>query len=583
MLSIKKLRLENFRSWKSLEIDNFDKLGLCLVQGKNGSGKSSIRQAIEYLLFDSVDDIESVDDLVKDHGSNCVLEMDFELDNQSCTISKYRNHSTYNNLTKFVVNGNDITGSTRKETQKIISEFLNVSPEILFASSIFTNNSISFVEAKESDRKRVLYQILDLSKYETLQAKAKESIKDIDDNINSIEKKIFKIKSNIESSLNLKEKLTSLSKNFDKEIQNKVDRVNKQIQSLIPKSVEDIKTNVEVLRASLQNESIFDLEIDGLVSTKADKEAKLNSLLSDKNVVIPQAICPYTKKFCNELSELKEQSDDLNNRIALQEKDLYTTVSKLEELKKKKRDILKVNKDINSKLLSAEKLISEYEEFNRNVDIRKNELYVEIDKIKSEVNHYEDQLVDIESKIANLEQEVSSYNIAIEAEKEKRKKDEFWVTGFGKAGIPNMKCSKVLGSLQDKINSYLVDMNCDLYVEVSDLSELKSGEYREKVSFRIYSKNKAHNSFSSGEKQRIKIATIFSFYDLFRVTDFMILDEVLDLSLDDEGMSSVFGLLKTKSSSSGTVIAVSHSDMLKSRFDNVVAIKKNKETSYMVR
>jgi DNA repair exonuclease SbcCD ATPase subunit len=88
MVKLKELHLTNFRSWKELHLTGIDNLGLVLIQGTNGSGKSSIRHAIEYLLTDDISDEIPLDELSNDGAGNCKIVGVFQKENDVITITK---------------------------------------------------------------------------------------------------------------------------------------------------------------------------------------------------------------------------------------------------------------------------------------------------------------------------------------------------------------------------------------------------------------------------------------------------------------------------------------------------------------
>ena len=121
MLRLKKLEIVNFRSCASFSME-LDNLGLCLICGPNGSGKSTIRTAIEYLLTDTTADDIPLDEFTRFNKGDCRLYLQVEKDSKDIIdITKYRSDSTYGNSTILYYNGQDLSKTDRRETQKIIN------------------------------------------------------------------------------------------------------------------------------------------------------------------------------------------------------------------------------------------------------------------------------------------------------------------------------------------------------------------------------------------------------------------------------------------------------------------------------
>ncbi len=139
-----------------------------------------------------------------------------------------------------------------------------------------------------------------------------------------------------------------------------------------------------------------------------------------------------------------------------------------------------------------------------------------------------------------------------------------------------MKMDGILGSLEGETNRYLSKISDSMFVEIDAQKELKSSKVvREKVSYSVNHPDKAiksYNSYSGGQRQRVKLADIFAFNTLLGKFDIMILDEVLEGSIDDEGKSVVIDLLKEKAKELGTLFVVSHDDYIKDSFDSVLNV-----------
>ena len=154
--------------------------------------------------------------------------------------------------------------------------------------------------------------------------------------------------------------------------------------------------------------------------------------------------------------------------------------------------------------------------------------------------------------------------------------------GFGKSGIPNMKIEGILESIEMTTNNYLAMLGGNLHVELDSQKELKSGEVRERISYQVFHPDKSITniqSFSGGERQRVKVADLLSFNDLFGKFNILFLDEVLELSLDDSGKESILNLLKEKAKEMGSLYVVSHDDSIKDRLDSTIQITKKEGIS----
>ena len=131
-------------------------------------------------------------------------------------------------------------------------------------------------------------------------------------------------------------------------------------------------------------------------------------------------------------------------------------------------------------------------------------------------------------------------------------------------------------------NKYL--SGSGIMVELTGQKQLKSGEFRESIDIVIRNNGiiRTYNQLSAGEKKRIDIAFLFAIADISPVkSNLMVLDEVLDLSLDGSGTEMVMDILIKKSAELDSLIVISHKEELKELFQNVLTVYKENGISYI--
>jgi chromosome segregation ATPase len=109
--------------------------------------------------------------------------------------------------------------------------------------------------------------------------------------------------------------------------------------------------------------------------------------------------------------------------------------------------------------------------------------------------------------------------------------------------------------------------------------------FNEKILSR-YMDEFSYESFSEGQKQRIDLALLFTWRAIAKIrnaisTNLLILDEVFDRSLDDDGVDYVTGIIKQLSKDS-KVIVISHKDQILDKFHDIVKFELRKNFSEMV-
>ncbi len=581
LIRLNKLEITNFRSWKHLVLDGFSDKGLCLILGDNGSGKSSIRQAIEYLLTDSISDGISPSDIVKHGESFCVIKGEFSVGDDEIVIEKYRNHPKHGNKIFFIVNGDDsLTYRDRRVTQDAIFRYFGFDKNTLFVSTIFSSNSPSFPEIRDTERKEILFKNLDLIRYEKYHQVVCDRIDQIDHSINELNLEIGIKETEIERMKGELESAEYDMRTFNDRKRQRIRELEQELDSYKIVDTSDLEKELKSL-LSYKDELTNKFNGDKYDSLKLEYDEISREMFSleremDKLDEYPSE-CPILRVECDRL--VKESNKVLRHKQKLSQKykslskKLNAVKSELETLDRLLDEISGVNQRTESVRMEIERI----DEKNKSIDEIKGRILNEIEKVKSEKNPY-GKIVDNLKREINLRKvEIESVKKEIDELQDEMRYWEFWKVGFSKNGIPNMKLESYLHELETETNSILLSIDSPIYIVIDSQLQLRSKkEYREKISYKVVDGDRESDfvSYSGGERQRIKLADMFAFNRLFGKFDFIILDEILELSLDDSGKESVIRLLREKAKEIGSIFVISHDDKVKGYFDNVMNIRK---------
>lgn len=574
MFKLKELEAISFRSYKHLYLENIDSQGLVLISGENGSGKSSVRMAIEYLLTDTISDDISVDELTYNKEGNCSIRGVIENGGDVITIKKYREHHREGNRTILLVNGEDLSTTDRRETQKKIENLLGINNKMLCVSTIFSSKSHSFPEARDAERKDIIYDAKGLHKYaeyyNTTRTKEAKLLKDI----NELE---IKHKVLLEEEKRYESEVRDLEERVFNYEMEREERINDVKSKEFP-DVEELKKNIEELKEGIEEE-ISSVEVEKL----ADKRMKLSI---DRTTVeieaknkqrelegIIEKTCPVLGIFCSILEDrLSSDNDGLRKEI----KDLRNKALELGKEVRKVTDLEELMKSgikANNFLLTEIKKIEYDIEHIESEEKKREEI---IQQLKETPNPYEEllesairiaedkdeKLVEIEDRLKECREEVKYY--------------KFWKEGYGKTGIPNMKSEDFLEGVEIETNKILAELSDNISVVLDSRTTKKRGKsFIEKIKYNVKHPDKAvenYNSYSGGQKQRICVADKFAFNSLLSKFGFIFLDEVLEGSMDLKGKEAIISFLRRKADEIGSIFVVSHDPDIKDKFDNVLNV-----------
>lgn len=174
-MKIDNVSLENFASYEKLDF-TFDDKGLVLVQGPTGSGKSTLMDAVTWVLFGLTSKGGKVDEVLSWPGNKSTLgRIDISLPNSDITIVRTRKP---NDLI-ITTGGSDVRGKDLIDTQRIINQVLDFDYDLYMASAYFHefSQTAQFFTTTAKNRREITEQLVDLTLATDLQTKTKEQMK----------------------------------------------------------------------------------------------------------------------------------------------------------------------------------------------------------------------------------------------------------------------------------------------------------------------------------------------------------------------------------------------------------------------
>jgi DNA repair exonuclease SbcCD ATPase subunit len=137
-------------------------------------------------------------------------------------------------------------------------------------------------------------------------------------------------------------------------------------------------------------------------------------------------------------------------------------------------------------------------------------------------------------------------------------------------GVKTVIINKYLPLINQKVNEYLRMM--DLYINFT-----LDGEFNETILTNTF-ENFTYGNFSEGQKQRINLALTFALMSVAAMknsvnTNLLILDEILDGSMDSEGISLFLNIIRQEMKDKN-IFMISHRDNLDSKFDKIIIFQK---------
>lgn len=189
-------KVENFGSYGHAEID-FSDLGLTLISGSTGSGKSTIADFVAYTCFGVTSKQGNADD-VRAWGCDepTKVELEVELPDGDITVVRIRGKQTQNDIYWLEAGDpeNPKRGKDATDTQRLLEQRLGVDAELFLLGSYFSQFSLTdaFFTARPKDRRETLERITDLSLPILLAERASEARKVAKKELEALESSLTK-------------------------------------------------------------------------------------------------------------------------------------------------------------------------------------------------------------------------------------------------------------------------------------------------------------------------------------------------------------------------------------------------------
>lgn len=649
-MKFKNITIQNFFSFgpepQTIDLSN---PGLYLITGKNkqssdsnGSGKSTIFDAISYALFGRVTKSVTLPQIVNETtGQDCMVELEFEINSTTYIIERWKAQKKYYDHLLVYKGSKDeenlISKSDKKETQELIDSILRFNYKSFINSVMMTQENINgFLQADPAKKKEIIENILQLNivtKYHDIsQQKRKISKRQYDaekQKEESLDKLVentklsaseyvesckLKKKQNKDRANKLREELDEINKVDIGEERKKIDQSHKN--NLEKKILQDKRTSEKNLLASLndkkENIESTIMEYQSFIkdAEKRLKSFKKEKLENEKNKIKEELEntknnperCPvcggdihedHLSDWMKEKEEqilsiekkikgIKKEEGEINDDLKKwnEKKDgLSSSLNEIDEkISEKKGEIKRIDEKI-----SSIKIIKTMDEDDLNkIDEKRNELKNKIENLESQEfldKSYLDSLLEQAKSYSKDKKEVAK---TLEEIRKKFYAIKWWELAFSskKNSMKSWFISNVIEFFNSKIKFYM-DRFFDGTVSINldnNLNETVASNGIER----------SYGQFSGGEKMRLNLAILFALNDLIKTSvtnqiNIMFLDEVLSNHIDSKGISTILDILQDKADTGASIFVIDHRENFKDypSFKNITVTKEDDGFSYL--
>ncbi len=446
-----KLEIEGFTVYKKPQTIDFEKLNFFVIQGKTGSGKTSIVDAITYALYGKVPrygSARNTTSLVLSKGSNKLrVALEFSVAGKRFKIERFYREKPKEDVVRVEEEGRklnlkktEIEDWVEKVTGLDYKTFTKV---ILLPQGEFDR----FLKpSSPKERREILINLLNLEVFEKIRQLASETCRDM-------EGQLKVLKSELEALQEVSPKEIDKLKEEKKKLEEEARRLRKKLEEL-------------------EGDLVKAKEKEKLLGEKEDVEKELKSLEEKAREVeerrerlkVARRIAPYLpflerlEEVSKEIRQLRLSKEKLQKEKIKREGELDNVREEMERVERefsslpKKREELQKLSARKEKLLMAlqelskanqlreeikekEKVLKEKEKLLQECETRlsKGDTYIkqvkeQLEKLPFDEEAYERLIKEVErkktlleekSRLSQLEEEVSSLKKALEEEKKK--------------------------------------------------------------------------------------------------------------------------------------------------------------------
>ena len=555
MIHFKNIKWKNFLStgnaWTEIDLD---KSPSTLIVGENGSGKSTLLDALTFALFNKPFRNVSKPQLINTiNNKNCRVEINFQIGSKNYCIKR----GLQPRIFEIEINGDKLDKNANiRDFQKYLEEnilklnYKSFTQIVMLGSASFT----PFMQLHLGARREIIEDILDISIFTSMNSVLKTKLVQLENDKRILEGEIevAKQKANIQEQYI--QTLEDDKSSKISEIHNSIKEADEQI-----KISTATKNALDEEKASLHDPSQKKKQLE---QYRTKFESQIQKHRRDLDFFHNTDECPTCQQGIeHDHKEIMTQRDE--NKIselesALQELD--TQYSEVEELVNKVIELDEKIMDTNNEMITQQRIIQRLNLELSDTETKTGNITDEKDKLKKLAKK---TLGKVQDKTTLTEDE-HYYDVA--------------KSMLQDTGIKTKIIKAYLPIINKLVNKYLQAMDFFVQFDLDEtFKETIKSRHRDKFSYA---------SFSEGEKQRIDLALVFTWRTIAKMknsasTNILLLDEVFDSSLDNQGTDYVMSLLNTIGDDTNVFVISHKGDQLFDKFRSVIRFEKRQNYSVL--
>jgi len=460
MMILTSLQMENYKKFQNYSLDFVE--GLTGIIGRNGSGKSTIFDAITFALYGDVrGEKETIRYAKAGEKATVSVTLDFEIDGMEYRVVRELRGKSLTAKAKLYKEEDELLSDGVKEVTLQITQLIGMNKEAFMHTVFASQKELTALSGlKSEERKKIIRKLLGLEKIDKIEQEIRSKLTDLNRDIKSFSEILLsdaevkaleeEKKAKTKEAETLQKEVDALVKNFESK-RKEAEALDKALKALqvLKEAYVKLGTDLDVLNTNLENQK----------ANLTKQKAKLEAL---------QAKATLYEKEKPLLSEYKALEMTIDN--LQKQKELFLKKEGLEKeqvvLRAQYEDDKKEILDLRKKLEAKPQLLQTQTEQNQL-------LQTFVTKLK-----------ELESQESTLRQEIAKYNGLIENTNQQVAKIE----AIGKeSNCPTCtrplldEYDNVIASLQGTINQINTQEIAKRNVALKTVIEAKTKEEKKKT------------------------------------------------------------------------------------------------------
>ena len=532
--------------------------------GSNGSGKSTILDALTFVLYNKPFRKINKPQLVNSvNEKDCLVEIEFSIGSREYKVIRGIKPNVFEIWIDGKVQNQD---AAQADQQKKLEEgilklnYKSFTQTVILGSATF----VPFMQLTSSNRRDIVEDLLDIKIFSTMNGILKDRVR----SCNEVIREASIRKDMIEDKIEMQE---SFIRDIEKSGKERIDRKEKQVENLhkevdviIDENDEKTLKIMDELQPKLENLNNTKKTLKKLNTIKVKLEQKIQNIVEEHkffedNTVCPTCTQPLEEQFrLDKIVDIQEKSKELNEGYKELEAAINVEQEKDIEFTNCSSEINRLNNDISTN------------------NVRISGINRQIKNLRKEIQDVADQVSNRNTEretLKNLKEDLDKTEKERSSQREEVSYLDFAHSLMKDGGVKSKIIKKYLPLMNQQINKYLQMM--DFYINFS-LDE----EFKESIRSPIH-EDFSYDSFSEGEKMRIDLSLLFTWRDIAKMrnsasTNLLILDEIFDSSLDGAGTDFFTTIIRFVIQDAHVFVISHKTDELMDKFDRVIKFDKVK-------